>query len=101
MTKTQHISSLLLNEQSSISNLYKKAIFFKKIDLKLKKFLDLEIKDHFQLCNIEKDVVTIVADSPSWATRLHYNIPKILDIINNRLNFISIKTVRVKVKNNF
>ena len=45
MNKSQHISSLLLNEPSTISNLYKKAIFFKKTDLKLKKYLDLEIQN--------------------------------------------------------
>jgi hypothetical protein len=101
MNKTQHISSLLLNEQSSLNNLYKKAIFSKKIDLKLKKFIDFDVKDHFQLSNIEKNVVTIVVDSPSWATRLRYNTPKILDIMNNQLNFKTIKTVRIKVKNNF
>ena len=101
MNKSQHISSLLLNEQLTISNLYKKAIFFKKTDLKLKKFLDLDIQNHFQLSNIEKDVVTIVADSSSYATRLRYNIPIILDVINNQLNLESIKTVRIKVKNNF
>ena len=101
MNKTQHISSLLSNERSSLNNLYKKAIFFKKIDRKLKKFIDFDVKDHFQLSNIEKNVVTIVANSPSWATRLHYNIPKILNIMNNQLNFKTIKTVRIKVKNNF
>ena len=101
MNKTQHISSLLFNERSSLNNLYKKAIFSKKIDQKLKKFIDFDVKDHFQLSNIEKNVVTLVVDSPSWATRLHYNITKILDIMNNQLNFKTIKTVRIKVKNNF
>ena len=101
MNKTQHISSLLFNERSSLNNLYKKAILSKKIDQKLKKFIDFDVKDHFQLSNIEKNVVTLVVDSPSWATRLHYNIPKILDIMNNQLNFKTIKTVRIKVKNNF
>ena len=98
MKKSQHISSLLLNEQSTISNLYKKAVFFKKTDLKLKKFLDLDIQNHFQLSNIEKDIATIVTDSSSWATRLRYNIPKILNIMNNQLNLVSIKTIRIKVK---
>ena len=101
MNKAQHISSLLFNERSSLNNLYKKAILSKKIDQKLKKFIDFDVKDHFQLSNIEKNVVTLVVDSPSWATRLHYNIPKILDIMNNQLNFKTIKTVRIKVKNNF
>ena len=101
MNKAQHISSLLFNERSSLNNLYKKAILSKKIDQKLKKFIDFDVKDHFQLSNIEKNVVTLIVDSPSWATRLHYNIPKILDIMNNQLNFKTIKTVRIKVKNNF
>ena len=98
MNKSQHISSLLLNEPSTISNLYKKAIFFKKTDLKLKKHLDLEIQNHFQLSNIENGVATIVTDSSSWATRLRYNIPKILEVMNNQLKLVSIKTVRIKVK---
>jgi|TARA_B100000959_G_scaffold80442_1_gene85730 hypothetical protein len=99
MDKSQHISSILLNEQSTISNLYKKAIFLEKTDLKLKKILNLDIQNHFQLSNIEKDVATIVTDSSSWATRLRYNIPKILDVMNNQLNLTLIKTVRIKVKN--
>ena len=98
MNKSQHISSLLHNEQSTISNLYKKAIFLEKTDLKLKKILDLDIKNHFQLSNIENDVATIATDSSSSATRLRYNIPKILDAINNQLNLVSIKTIRIKVK---
>ena len=44
------------------------------------------------------DVATIVVDSSSWATRLRYNIPKILKILNTNLNFDKIKTVRIKIK---
>ena len=96
MNKSQHISSLLFDKKSPISSLYKKAISFKKVDAKLKKYLDLGIQDHFQLSNI----TTIVVDSSSWATRLRYNIPAILNIMNNQLNFTAIKTIRIRVKNN-
>ena len=78
-----------------MSELYKKAIFYKKIDTKLKKILNLDIQNHFQLSNIEKNVATIVVDSSSWATRLRYNIPKILKVMNNQLNFTNIKTIRI------
>ena len=101
MNKSRHISSLVFDDTSSISALYKKAIFYKKIDTKLKKFLNLDIQNHFQLSNIEKNVATIVVDSSSWATRLRYNIPKILKVMNNQLNFTNIKTIRIKVKNNY
>lgn len=100
MNKSQHISSLLFDKKSPISNLYKKAISFKKVDAKLKKYLDLSIQDHFQLSNINNDIATIVVDSSSWATRLRYNIPTILNIMNDQLNFTAIKTIRIRVKNN-
>ena len=100
MNNSQHISSLLLDKKSPISSLYKKAISFKKVDAKLKKYLDLGIQDHFQLSNINNDIATIVVDSSSWATRLRYNIPAILNIMNNQLNFTAIKTIRIRVKNN-
>ena len=101
MNKSRHISSLIFEDNSSMYELYKKAIFYKKIDTKLKKFLNLDIQNHFQLSNIEKNVATIVVDSSSWATRLRYNIPKILKVMNNQLNFTNIKTIRIKVKNNY
>ena len=101
MNKSRHIGSLIFEDNSSISELYKKAIFYKKLDTKLKKNLNLDIQNHFQLSNIEKNVVTIVVDSSSWATRLRYNIPKILKVMNDQLNFTTIKTIRIKVENNY
>ena len=97
MNKSRHISSLIFEDNSSISELYKKAIFYKKTDTKLKKILNLDFQNHFQLSNIEKNVVTIVVDSSAWATRLRYNIPKILKVMNDQLNFTAIKTIRIKV----
>jgi hypothetical protein len=101
VNKSRHISSLIFEDNSSISELYKKAIFYKKTDTKLKKILNLDFQNHFQLSNIEKNVVTIVVDSSAWATRLRYNIPKILKVMNDQLNFTTIKTIRIKVKNNY
>ena len=101
MNKSQHISSVLLDKESPISSLYKKAISFKKTDQNLKKYLNLDTQCHFQLSNINEDVATIVVDSSSSATRLRYNIPKILKIMNTELNYKNIKTITIKVKNHF
>tara|TARA_X000000368_G_C22900872_1_gene654056 strand:+ start:201 stop:530 length:330 start_codon:yes stop_codon:yes gene_type:complete len=100
VNKSPHVISVLLDEKSSISSLYKKAKSFHKIDQKLKEHLNITPTSQFQLSAINDDVATIVVDSSSWATRLRYNIPKILTILNKKLGYPSIKTIRIKIKKN-
>lgn len=96
--KTLPISTLLQDKHSPIAELCKKAIFIQKIDHKLKNLLDPSIQDHFELANIKADIAILLVSSPAWATRLRYNIPAILNALNNQLNFTSVKTIRIKVK---
>lgn len=91
------VSKLFNDEKSSIAKLCKKATSIQDLDHKLKKCLDPSLHDHFELANIKTDSVVILVSSSTWATRLRYNIPAILDALNNKLNFTSIKTVRIKV----
>ena len=72
-----------------------------KIDQKLKEHLNITPTSQFQLSAINDDVATIVVDSSSWATRLRYNIPKILTILNKKLGYPSIKTIRIKIKKKY
>ena len=92
------ISKLLKEENLPIAHLYEKAKSIQELDNKLKKYLDPSLHNHFQLANIKTDSVVILVSSSTWATRLRYNIPAILETLNNQLNLTTIKTVRVKVK---
>jgi len=96
--KTLPISEFLKNKRYPLAGLCNKANSILEINNKLKKCLDPSLHDHFELANIKADIATILVDSSTWATRLRYNIPAILDALNNKLNFGSIKTVRIKVK---
>ncbi len=100
MKKSQHIASILNQKKSPILTLYQKAKSFIEIDQKLKEHLNLGSQDHYWLSDLSDDVATIVVDSSSWATRLRYNIPKILKILNTNLNFNKIKIIRIKIKKN-
>ncbi len=96
--KSLPISSLLNDEHCSFSALYKKANSIQETDRNLKKLLDPSLTDNFELANINADTAILLVSSSAWATRLRYNIPAILDALNNQLNFTTIKTVRIKVK---
>lgn len=92
------ISELLQDKRYAIADLCKKAKSIQIINQKLKKCLDPSLHDHFELANIKTDVATLLVSSSAWATRLRYNIPAILNALNNQLNFTSVKTIRIKVK---
>ena len=92
------ISKLLQDKRYPIANLCKKANSIHEIDHKLKKYIDPSLHDHFELANIKTDSAILLVSSSTWATRLRYNIPAILNTLNNELNFTSIKTIRIKVK---
>jgi len=96
--KTLPIRVLLQGKHSSIADLCKKANSIKEIDSKLKKTLDPSLQDQFELANIKADTAILLVRSSVWATRLRYNIPAILNALNNQLNLTSVKTVRIKVK---
>jgi hypothetical protein len=93
------ISNILKDKRYPIANLCNKAKSIHILNQKLKKCLDPSLQNHFELANIKADSVTILVNSSTWATRLRYNIPAILNALNNQLNFESIKTVRIKVNN--
>ncbi len=95
--KTLSIGTLLQDKHFPIADLCKKAHSIQVIDHKLKKLLDSSLQDHFELANIKEDIAILLVSSPAWATRLRYNIPAILDAINNQLQFKSVKTIRIKV----
>lgn len=96
--KTLPICELVNDKNFPIVELFNKANRIQQIDTKLKGFLDPCLKNHFELANIKNDSVVLLVTSSNWATRLRYNIPTILDVLNNQLNFTDIKTVRIKVK---
>ncbi len=92
------IRTLLQNKHSPIADICKKAHSIQEIDHKLKNLLDPSLINHFELANIKTDIVILLVSSPAWATRLRYNIPAILNALNNQLNFTSVKTIRIKVR---
>lgn len=92
------INELLQDKRYPIANLCKKANSIQEIDHKLKKYLDPSLHDHFELANIKTDSAILLVSSSTWATRLRYNIPAILNALNNQLKLTSVKTIRIKVK---
>lgn len=96
--KTIPVINLLNDKHSSLATLLEKASSIQEIDRNIKKLLDPSLQDKFELANINADVAVLLVSSSAWATRLRYNIPAILNILNQNLNLTSITTIRIKIK---
>ena len=95
---TVAIGALFKKSHSHLAVLYEKGLTILELDRSLKKHLDPALQKHFELANINKDIAILLADSSTWATRLRYNIPVILDTFNNKLRLNCVTTIRIKVK---
>ena len=91
------MDKILFDEHGSLQNLVKKAQTIQKLGQQLHALLDPELQEHFVLANINQGVATIHTHSSAWATRLRYQIPAILDILNNQLGLKNIKTIRIRI----
>ncbi len=96
--KPLSIKTLLQNNELLITKLYKKGLSTYEIGEQLKTMIDPSLEKQFELAVINDDVAILLTNSSAWATRLRYNIPTILNILNNQLNLPLIKTIKVKVK---
>ena len=93
------ISELLKDKHFPIADLYNKGLLLNDIDLKLKLKLDPSLREHFEVANINSDHALLLVNSSAWATRLRYNIPTILTVLNNIYDSKTIiKSIRIKIK---
>lgn len=95
--ESRTITSLVSTESSPLQTLVKKAQRIQQLGQKLETRLDPSLQGNFTLANINEGVATILADSSAWATRLRYQIPVILDVLNNQLGQHHVSTVRIKI----
>lgn len=92
------INTLLQNKNSGVASLISEA---KKLEFLNNKLLDLlpaPLPLHCHLARIDREMLVIVVDSPSWSARLRYSIPDLLAKLKHHSQFfIPIKQIEIKV----
>jgi len=68
-----------------------------KLDHTLKQVLDADLAPHCRIGNIQADEISILVDSPVWATQLQYKKSEILLKFNKIDIFKHISRVHIKV----
>jgi len=96
-TTPKLLSSIIKNQGFDASSLVKKVQLLKRLDQVIKSQLPENMSGKFEVANIRDNTLIILANSPSWATRLHYQQQQILVIARSSHEFAFIDSVKVKV----
>jgi len=94
----KHVTRLLNTQNKNLANLISQASRLAQIKIIVNQSLDYDISDHFMVSTLKNQKLTIVADSPAWATRLRYVQNKILERFKHYSFTQDIRSISVKVR---
>ena len=96
--KPETFTTLLKNKNSALGRLYLHVRYLTLLEKKLCLFLDSPLNTHCSVANVTNDTLVLHSDSAAWAAKLRYNIPAILNYMQNECNLTTLKTIRIKIK---
>lgn len=80
-----------------LASLVDRARFLRQLDRDIRAGLPEPLSRHALVANLRGDCLVMLADSPTWATRLRYQRQKVLDLVW-RTHSIRCRTLEVKVQ---
>ena len=92
------INSILKDTHSVLGKLCQHAEYLAHLENQLCLFLDSPLNSHCNVANYLNDTLVLHSDSAAWAAKLRYNIPAILNFMQNECNLNTLKTIRIKIK---
>ena len=91
------INDLLRNNTQSLSVINDHIALITSCQNKLRSDLGPPLSVHLTVANVSSEFLMLYTDSPSWASRLRYNIQNILNIVRQGCGLSDLKSVRIKV----
>jgi hypothetical protein len=81
------------SSKSHFTGLIAKAKYLEKLNNFFSKILDSTLATHCFIAKFENDELTLVVDSPTWATKLRYAIPDLLKNLKCQSEFKSVAKI--------
>ena len=92
----------ILTSNSSIRTLILQNANIRHLDKIFKSFLDPILAKHCHLAHIKEDqgqmIALVAIDSPTWATRLKYEIPDIIKNLTTQTEFKNLAKINYSIK---
>jgi hypothetical protein len=94
----QAIETYFKNPKHQLANLIDKVNQLRTFNQSLIGILDPNLAKHCEIVNIKDGAITLIADNPSWATKIRFQSPDILGRLKEKQAFKSIKSIKVLIR---
>lgn len=92
------IRDLLTNLETPLGKLIVQARAIEDLNQTFSKILDPALIAHCRVGTFENGILTLFAESASFATRLRYQVPTILSTLRNFSQWASLRSIQVKIQ---
>lgn len=98
MRKKTKTSKAIIENSSNLSALLAKIEKVNKLQSLLLTALPIDLQEHCQVVNYHHGVLTIHVDSQTWAMKLRYQLPNLLEILRKKKKLVQLSSINYKVR---
>lgn len=91
------VYSYLTDSYSNLGRLIQHGDRLRELESRLTAHLEPPLNQHCQIANYANNTLTLHTDSPTWAAKLRFITPDILNFMRNNCSLSEIKTVRIRI----
>lgn len=88
----------ILARGTSVPALYEQALRLIELQKQLRSLLPPPLGDHVTVGNCRNGILTVYADSAAWAARLRFEVPGLLNRLNETSPDAGIRTLRTRIR---
>jgi len=94
----EEINSILAHKTDTVSALYHHALKLIELQNQLKALIPAPLDEHVTIANCRNGILTVHTDSAAWAARLRFEVPSMLEKLNDISPDAHLQTIRIKVR---
>ena len=97
MSTTRTLSNLLRDANSPYCGLIERSRFHRDLQLRLESILVSDMAGRYRIQNLREGILILQTDSSSWAARLRFELPKLLERLRATQGLQQLREVQVRV----
>lgn len=97
MSPARTLSHLLRDANSPYSQLVERSRLHRELQSHLESILGPDISGHFAIQNLREGILILRADASSWAARLRFELPKLLERLRTTQGLQQLRDIQIRV----
>lgn len=94
----QKVAKTLQTTETDLTALITRAKLLATLNKVFQQQLELPLREHCYVANIENNRLTIFTDSAAWSTQLYYQQQRLLAVLQQQADFKQLKTLHIRVQ---